>query len=82
MIFENEDIYKMLKKIFTYVFPALIYLFETLNDIWNIPYGLQISGSLIAVWVAFGIFLGISKHKYNSVCEINGLEDGEDVGVG
>ena len=79
MVFSNEETYRLLKKIFQYVIPAIIYLFGTLNDIWNIPYGLQINASLIAVWVAFGIFLGISKAKFNNAIQgVIGDGGGED----
>lgn len=64
MIFENENIYKMLKKIWTYVLPALAFLWEGLDAIWHFPYGKGILGSIVVVWGAFAIFLGISKYKY------------------
>ena len=71
MIFENEKIYKMLKKIWQYVLPALAFLWEGLDAIWHFPYGKGILGSIVVVWGAMAIFLGISKHKYmNSATEV------------
>lgn len=66
MIFENEKIYKTLKKIWQYVIPALMFLWEGIYRIWNIPYGSAIFATLVVVWGAFAIFLGISKYKYNN----------------
>ena len=64
MIFNDSRIYKMLKKIWTYVLPALAFLWEGLDAIWHFPYGKGILGSIVVVWGAMAIFLGISKHKY------------------
>lgn len=81
MIFNDSRIYKMLKKIWQYVLPALAFLWEGLDDIWHFPYGKGILGSIAVVWGAMAIFLGISKHKYmNSATEVfiednGGIED-------
>lgn len=66
MIFENEQTYKTLKKIFMYVFPAVMFVWESVYQIWNIPYGAAIYATIFAIWCGLGIFLGISKSKYNS----------------
>lgn len=79
MIFENENVYKVLKKILVYVFPAIIYVFSQLVDIWNIPYGLQINATIFALYVGLAIFLGVSKNKYQNA--LNGyLSDGYEEG--
>ena len=69
MIFENEEVYKTLKKILMYGFPALIYVFSQLVDIWKIPYGLQINATIFALYVGLAIFLGVSKSKYSNALE-------------
>ena len=69
MIFENEKIYKMLKKIWQYVFPAIGFLWSGLYKIWNIPYGLPILSTIFVLWGAMAIFLGISKWKYMNAIE-------------
>lgn len=82
MVFENEKVYKALKKILMYAFPALIYVWTQLVDIWGIPYGMQISGTIFALYVGLAIFLGVSKHKYIIAIQgwaSDGLEDGEEV---
>lgn len=78
MIFENEKVYKTLKKIWQYVLPALAFLWEGLYKIWNIPYGYAVFATIICVWGAMAIFLGISKYKYNNATE-GYLSDGRGV---
>ena len=65
MVFKNENIYKILKKIWEYGIPALEFLWAGLIEIWPIPYGSQILATIGVVWGALAIFLGISKMRYN-----------------
>lgn len=69
MIFNDSRIYKMLKKIWQYAIPALGFLWEGLYKIWNIPFGNAILGTIVVVWGAMAIFLGISKWKYMNASE-------------
>ena len=81
MVFENENVYKVLKKIWQYGLPALLFLWEGLIKIWPIPYGEAILGTVAVVWGALAIFLGISKYKYKTA--IDGyLSDGLELGEG
>ena len=76
MIFDNDKTYKTLKKILMYVFPAIIYIWSQLVDIWKIPYGMQISATIFALYVGLAIFLGVSKAKFTNA--MNGyLGDGK-----
>ena len=78
MIFFNETIYKTLKKVFMYVFPSIMFVWDNLYKVWNIPYGVQISSTIFALWIGFGIFLGICKYKYQNATE-GYLSDGRGV---
>ena len=81
MIFENENVYKTLKKIWQYVIPAIACLWEILYTVWNIPYGQQIYLTIWGVWVAFAVFLGISKYRFKNAQEGylgDGIEEGEE----
>lgn len=69
MIFENEKVYKMLKKIWQYVLPAIGFFWSVLYKTWNIPFGLPILTTIIGLWSAMAIFLGVSKWKYMSAIE-------------
>ena len=86
MVFGNENVYKVLKKIFTYAFPALMFVWENIYVIWNIPYGAQINTTIFVLWGGLGIFLGISKYKYNNALEgyLGDSEGGDEneIGVG
>lgn len=69
MIFDDSRIYKTLKKILMYVFPAIIYVWGQLVDIWKIPYGMQVSATIFALYVGLAIFLGVSKAKFQNASE-------------
>lgn len=71
MVFKNENIYKILKKIWEYGIPAFEFLWAGLIEIWPIPYGSQILATIGVVWGALAIFLGVSKARYNKL-KING----------
>ena len=47
--------------VFFFVFPAVVFLWGVLYQVWNIPYGEQISITLAGVQTALGILLGITK---------------------
>lgn len=47
MIFNDERVYKTLKKVLMYVFPAILFVWDRLVEIWSIPYGTQISGTIL-----------------------------------
>lgn len=85
MVFQNENIYKVLKRIWQYGLPALMFFWEGFIQIWNIPYGTAILGTLGLAWGALAIFLGISKSKYNNALQ-GYLSDGggedDEIGVG
>ena len=84
MIFKNENVYKTLKKIWQYVIPAIAYLWFKIADIWSIPCGDLVFATIVAVWAAMAIFLGISKWNYMKVYSnlpeelLNGIEVDEE----
>lgn len=61
--FENET-YDVLKFIAQIILPALATLYLTLAGIWGLPFGEQISGTIMAIDAFLGICLGISTHNY------------------
>lgn len=60
-----DKVYDVLKYIFFFVFPAVVFLWGVLYQVWNIPYGEQISITLAGVQTALGILLGITNTVYN-----------------
>lgn len=61
----NNRVYDVLKWITILVLPALATLYFTLSTIWNLPYGKEIEGTIIAIDTFLGVILGISNIQYN-----------------
>ena len=78
MFIENEKLYKALKSIWQYAIPSIIFVWGNISLIWHIPYGIQIFGTIFALWVGFGIFLGICKYNYKKTLQ-NYLPNGMKV---
>ena len=62
----NNKVYDVLKWIAMFFLPALALLIRTVLPIWNIPYGEQISATIVAVNAFIGAILGISNTVYKS----------------
>lgn len=60
-----NKVYDVLKYIFFFVFPAIVFLWGVLYPVWNIPYGEQVSITLAGCQTALGILLGITNTVYN-----------------
>lgn len=70
----NNKTYDILKYIAQIVLPAIGVLWFTISQIWGIPYGEEILGTITAVDCFLGAILGISTMAYNKKLEgeING----------
>ena len=66
----NDKIYNILKYIAQIILPAIATLYLALAGIWNLPYGEQISGTVMAVDTFLGVLLGISSANYNKNKEV------------
>ena len=62
----SDKVYDALKFIAQIVLPALATFYLTLAGIWSLPYGEQISGTIMAIDTLLGAILMISSTKYNS----------------
>ena len=60
----SNQTYKILKKAVQYWIPALATLYFTISQIWGLPYGEQIVGTLTAIDTFLGVALGISTANY------------------
>ena len=65
MIF-NEKTYDALKWIAQIFLPALGTLYFTVAQIWGLPFGTEIIGTITAVDTFLGVLLGISKMNYDA----------------
>lgn len=61
----SNKLYDVLKWLCILVFPALATLIRVVFAIWNIPYGEEISATIVAVDTFLGACLGISNIQYN-----------------
>lgn len=61
----SNKTYDILRYVAQILIPAFATLYFTLAQIWGLPYGEQIVGTLTAVDTFLGICLGISTAKYN-----------------
>lgn len=61
----SNSTYNLLKYIAQILIPALGTLYFALANIWGLPYGEQIVGTLTAVDAFLGVCLGISSDNYH-----------------
>lgn len=70
----SNKVYDVLKYIAQIVLPALATLYFALAQIWGLPYGEQIVGTITAIDAFLGAILRISTIQYENKQE----EDSED----
>lgn len=77
----NNKVYDVLKFIAQIVLPALATFYLTIAKIWSLPFGEEISGTIMAIDTLLGAILMISSTKYNansvSTETINNIKEGE-----
>lgn len=61
----SNRVFDVLKWIAILFLPALAILIRTVFAIWKIPYGEQISATIIALQVFLGAIIGVSTLNYN-----------------
>ena len=60
----TNKVYDILKWIAMFVLPALATLVKVVFTIWDIPYGNEISATIVAINAFLGAILGISNTVY------------------
>lgn len=65
----NNKVYDILKWIAQIVLPALGALYFALAQIWGLPYGEEIVGTITAIDCFLGAILGISNVQYKKRIE-------------
>lgn len=65
----SNELYDILKFVAQIVLPALATLYLAIAGIWGLPYGQQISGTIMAIDAFLGAILGISTVKYKQKLE-------------
>lgn len=61
----SNKTYDILKWVAQYLLPALATLYFAVAQIWGLPYGEQIVGTITAIDTFLGVLLGISTANYN-----------------
>lgn len=65
----SNRLYDVLKWCAILFLPALAILIKTVFAIWQIPYGEQISSTIVALQVFLGAILGVSSIRYSKAGE-------------
>jgi hypothetical protein len=74
----SNKTYDILKWIAMLLLPALATLYLALSGIWGLPYGEEVSGTIMALDTFLGVILGISNAQYkkeNAFVEDEVIED-------
>lgn len=66
----SNKTYDVLKRIAQYLLPAVGTLYFALADIWGLPYGEQIVGTITAVDTFLGVILGLSTVQYKKTASM------------
>lgn len=61
----SNKTYDFWKRVGRYVLPALATLVAAICKIWNLPYGTEISATIMALDVFLNAILGVSSYNYN-----------------
>lgn len=61
----SNKVYDVLKWIAQLVLPAIATFYLSIAGIWGLPFGEQISGTIMAIDTLLGVILGISSIQYN-----------------
>lgn len=67
----SNKTYDILKYIGRYILPAIATFIVAVFEIWKLPYGTQISGTIMAIDTLLNACLGISSYNYNKNKEVN-----------
>lgn len=65
----KDQIYDILRYVANYVLPGLGTLYFAVAQIWGLPYGEQIVGTITAIVTFLNVLLGISNNAYNKQIE-------------
>lgn len=65
MLIKNSKVYDVLKEVALVVLPAISVLYLALAGIWKLPYGQEVSGTIMALDTFLGAVLHVSSKQYN-----------------
>ena len=65
MLIRDSKVYDVLKEVALVVLPAVSVLYLALAGIWKLPYGQEVSGTIMALDTFLGAVLHVSSKQYN-----------------
>jgi len=71
----SNKVYDILKAIALIVLPAVGTLYASLSEIWGLPYGSQISATILAVDTFLGALVEISKVQYTRALKKKAIQE-------
>lgn len=81
--FLSNGVYNVLKYIAQIVLPAFGTLYFALSQIWGLPNGENVVGTIVALDAFIGVVLGYSTYSYNnSEAKYDGSIEVEELGAG
>ena len=79
MIFKNSKLYDALKWIALVALDALGVAYESLANVWNLPYGDEIMKTCTILSILIGALIGVSSHKYKNIEVDDDTTDDDDL---
>ena len=75
----NNKVYDVLKFIAQIVLPAVPTFYISIAGIWGLPYGEEVSGTIMAIDTLLGALLMISTNSYNKQLKNSSEEEDKNV---
>lgn len=75
----NNKVYDVLKFIAQIVLPAVATFYISIAGIWGLPYGEEVSGTIMAIDTLLGALLMISTNLYNKQLKNSSEEEDKNV---
>ena len=82
----NDKVYDVLNNIVKLALPALATFYAALSGLWNLPYSLEVVGTITALATLLGVFLVIARAAYtgqpvdyDGVLTVNDTDPEKDV---
>jgi len=67
----NDAAYNVTKNVVTLLIPALGVFYATVAGIWNLPFSVEVTGTLAAIATLLGVLLKIAANQYAKAPEQN-----------
>lgn len=62
----SDQTYDFFNRLVKYVLPALGTFYFAISEIWKLPYGTEVVGTIVALTTLLGVVLAVSKKNYDN----------------